>query len=444
MPEPLPEDDGEELSQTLVPEAAAKPELKQPEPLNSEPPAPAVPAAAQDGPVRDVPPPDADNPGQPATPLSPADRPTMPVHPLPQAYRLRTAENRSQVVQQHGGSPETEAAVKAALDWLAKNQDPDGRWNPRTHGGGVEMNVAGRDRQGAGSRADTGMTGLALLAFLAAGHTHREGGHRKTVNAGLDYLLGIQAADGNLGGDAAVYESMYCHGMATIALAEAFGMTGDPRLEGPVRRATMYTVAAQNPLTGGWRYRPGDPGDTSQMGWQLLALKSAELAGIPVPAEVWRRAGRFLGSVSHGAWQGLAAYRPGEHVSRPMTAEALVCRQFLGVTAGDPSVREAAAYLLGDLPGQSRPNFYYWYYGTLAMYPLQGEAWEKWNQGLQTTLLASQRRTGPLAGSWDPTCVWGCYGGRIYSTALATLSLEVYYRYLPLYVATAPEGSPVR
>jgi hypothetical protein len=79
------------------------------------------------------------------------------------------------------------------------------------------------------------------------------------------------------------------------------------------------------------------------------------------------------------------------------------------------------------------PNLYYWYYGSLALFQLQDEAWRPWNAALQTELLSLQRKEGELAGSWDPNTVWGGYGGRVYSTAMAALCLEVYYRYLPLY-----------
>jgi hypothetical protein len=105
-----------------------------------------------------------------------------------------------------------------------------------------------------------------------------------------------------------------------------------------------------------------------------------------------------------------------------------------------PAGREAGDFLLQELPGQSKANLYYWYYGTLAMYQLQGSHWSRWNEALRAALLPSQIQEGPLAGSWDPDGVWGGYGGRVYSTALSALCLEVYYRFLPLYrEAGAPE-----
>lgn len=126
-----------------------------------------------------------------------------------------------------------------------------------------------------------------------------------------------------------------------------------------------------------------------------------------------------------------------------MTAEALVCRQFMGMARENPASDEAGNYLLGDMPRPDRINLYYWYYGTLGMYQLQGSHWERWNNAMQATLVSRQVRSGSLAGSWDPDCLWGGYGGRVYSTAMSALCLEVYYRYLPIY-RTATVDGPVQ
>jgi hypothetical protein len=228
--------------------------------------------------------------------------------------------------------------------------------------------------------------------------------------------------------------------MAGMALAEAYGMTGDDRLREPVRRAVQYTINAQNATSGGWRYLPGDPGDTSLHGWQLMLLKSAELAGIPTPLNTRNGMIRYLRSAASGQYGGLSSYRPGERVSRPMSAEALVCWQFLGMPREHPANSEAGEYLLGELPGSGKDNLYYWYYGTLSMYQLGGDYWQRWNEAMQKRLIETQHTDGPLAGSWDADTVWGGYGGRIYTTALATLSLEVYYRFLPLYLEATPQN----
>jgi hypothetical protein len=370
-------------------------------------------------------------------------------HHVPPLYGDRTAADRDAVARSRGGSPEAEAAVQAALAWLATNQNADGRWDADRFGAGEERKVLGHDRQGAGAHADTATTGLALLAFLGGGHTHARGKYKANVQRGLEYLLSVQAADGNLGGDAELFAFMYSHGIATLALSEAYAMSGDKRLQPALRAAIGYTISAQHPSTGGWRYRPAafapnDPGDTSQLGWQLMALKSADLAGIAMPEHSRLGMLRFLSSVSAGTQGGLARYRPHERVSAAMTAEALVARQFLGLERNHPAAKEAADYLLAELPSSEQINLYYWYYGTLAMYQLQGDPWRRWNDALQKTLIDRQQTAGQFAGSWDPDCIWAGYGGRVYSTAMATLCLEVYYRYLPLYGDLASENREAR
>lgn len=363
---------------------------------------------------------------------------------VPDIYKARTAPNRAQIAAAGGGSAETEAAVDLALAWLVANQSPDGRWNVARLEGGLEPRTAGHDRQGAGIGADTGVTGLALLAFLGAGHTHLQGDHRDTVRRGLEFLLNAQDRRGSIAGDARLFAKMYCHGMGALALSEAFAMTGDIRLRDSVRDAVAFTATAQHTATGGWRYlpaqrgdnSPGSLGDMSQHGWQVMILKSAQLAGVDVSELTLSRAARFVQSTASGTHGGLSSYRPRERVTATMTAEALVCRMFLDMPRGGELNREAGDLLLTELPSVEQPNFYYWYYGTLAMHEIQGDHWRQWNEAMQSTLLKSQRRDTAANGSWNPDPVWGGYGGRTYSTALAALSLEVYYRYLPLYKPT--------
>jgi len=362
----------------------------------------------------------------------------------PAIYENRTSDNKLPFVVENGGTAETEAAVEKALTWLAENQGEDGRWDASRHEAGRENRVDQRDRRNAGAKADTAVTGLALLAFFGAGHTHQQGDYQATVAAGIDFLLRSQNTDGSLGGEAAHFAFMYAHGMATLAISEAYAMTHDERIRPALIKALNYTLRAQHPSTGGWRYRPGDLGDTSQLGWQLMALHSAKLGGIPVPEASRQGTIRYLQSVASGQHGGHASYRPGERVSRTMTAEALVCRQFLGMQRSNPAADEAGALLLAELPGEGRPNLYYWYYGTLGMYQLGGVYWEKWNEALKATLIARQRTDGPLSGSWDADTMWGSYGGRVFTTALGALCLEVYYRYLPMYAETARGDAPIR
>ena len=358
---------------------------------------------------------------------------------IAEPLRARIVADRLKVAQQFGATPQTESAVAAALDWLAANQAADGRWDADAHGAGRETRTLDVDRQGAGARADTGLTALALLALLGNGESHLEGKHRENVQHGLEFLLASQADSGSLAGQAELYAAMYCHGMATLALSEAYALTGDARLLPGLKKALRYTIDAQH-AHGGWRYQPYDAGDMSQFGWQLMALKSAELAGIPIPAETRLRMTRFLRSVSAGRSKGLASYRPGERPSRTMTAEALTCRFFLEAENSPAALTEAAAYIVEEKPGEGQSNFYYWYYATLALFQRQGTDWDAWNADLKRQLLQSQRFDGERRGSWDPDPLWGGYGGRVYSTAMGALCLEVYYRYLPIYGGKADDS----
>ena len=355
---------------------------------------------------------------------------------MPDLYRLRFAEDRAGVVESAGGNPDTEAAVKSALLWLVANQEPDGHWSAGRHGAG-QGSIQGQNRGDTGVDADTGITGLALLALLGAGHTHLEGEHRVAIQHGLEYLLSSQRADGSLAGNAKLFSSMYCHGMATLALAEALAITGDVRLRAGVEKAVAYTVAAQH-IGGGWRYQPGDVGDTSQFGWQIMALKSAELAGVKTPEITKQRSLRFLETVSSGRHGGLASYRAKERPSRTMTAEALLCHYLLADSPRQETCEEAAAFISQELPTSGAANVYYWYYGTLALRFSGNSAWQRWNEGLQQQLLESQRGDAKLAGSWDPDKLWGGYGGRVYQTSLSALCLESYYRYDKTVLMTSP------
>jgi hypothetical protein len=312
----------------------------------------------------------------------------------------------------------------------------------------------GERRQNAGARANTAMTGLAILAFLGAGHHHMEGQYSSTVASGLRYLMAQQKSSGDLSGhdqngreEVVRFARMYSHGMAALALAEAYAITKDPALVPVVQRAADYSLKAMNPQSGGWRYEfpTNDPGDTSQFGWQAMFLKSAACGEAIVLDEYRRRLmQRFLDSVATGRDGGLATYRPRTNngamdtPTASMTAEAMASRLLLGVPSSVASQWEAQRMILSQLPGEREDNFYYWYYATLAMFQMKGSpegdtSWNRWNNSMKTKLVSSQITSGQDRGSWNPTCVWGPYGGRIYTTTLACLSLEVYYRYLPIY-----------
>ncbi|MCA9234519.1 MAG: hypothetical protein KDA44_03560 [Planctomycetales bacterium] len=368
--------------------------------------------------------------------LPPQSQPPRPVPPP--KYAARFSERRAEIVARRGGNAQTEQSVRSALAWLAAAQSPDGGWRAAQFGAGQERAaVLGQDRAGVGAKADTAMTGLALLAFLGSGNTHLQGPYAEHVARGLEFLAVRQAADGSLAGDADRFSRMYCHSMAALAVCESYAVTADPRLRQIAAGALTYSIAAQHPSDGGWRYWPGLPGDTSQLGWQLMALGSGELAGLDVPPVTWTRAERFLRSVTRGSAGGLACYRPDSRPTTSMTAEGLFCRQLLadrlGATVDDPAYGEAASTVLRELPGGGQVNLYYWYYATLALCreqdrsPAARAAWQRWNDALVRTLLDKQRPDG----SWPVDTVWGRCGGQVYTTSLAALCLEVYYRYAP-------------
>jgi hypothetical protein len=357
---------------------------------------------------------------------------------VPATYRLRKLSSRKENARRYGGTDKSEVAVEASLRWLANAQHRDGYWDADAYGAGkVRIDENGVDRDYAGRDADSGVTALAILAFLGAGYTHEEGQYADNVERALRWLIGQQQADGNLGASAGHFAMMYCHGMATYAIAEAYGMQNDPTsntmLREPLVRAVRFILENQNPKDGGWRYRKGQRSDMSMFGWQLMALKSAEFAGVSIPNDAKNGMISFLRDRSLGSNGGLAGYREQLPASPSMTAEALFCKQMLGLKRASPTAKEATDYLLSRLPKVADPNEYYWYYGTLAMHQQGGEAWQTWNLSLRDLLISQQRTSGNLSGSWDPIGPWAQYGGRIYSTALSTLCLEVYYRFLPLY-----------
>lgn len=359
---------------------------------------------------------------------------------VPATYRLRTLSSRSDIARKNGGTVESERAVEAALRWLSSTQSTDGYWDGSAYGSGtIAVDEEGVDRLSAGLHSDTGLTALSILAFLGAGYTQEEGPYQEPVDRAIRWLMSIQKENGFLGGEATDYAAMYCHGIATYALAEALGMQANPQanaeLRKTVQKAVDYILAFQNPDDGGWRYKKGWQGDMSMFGWQLMALKSAEIAGLKIPDQNRKLMIQFLQESSLGERKGLAAYhRQFAPLPTPsMTAEALFCKQILGLKRNNPSSAEAVEYLLTYAPKASEENLYYWYYGTLCMYQFGGNEWEQWNNNVRTLLIENQITNGNMAGSWDPKGPWGGYGGRIYSTALATLSLEVYYRFLPLY-----------
>ncbi|MEK6234069.1 MAG: terpene cyclase/mutase family protein [Planctomycetales bacterium] len=216
---------------------------------------------------------------------------------------------RSKMVAQGGGSAGSEAAVAMGLKWLKNHQNPDGSWSwnhglSPLHQGPVNNPGSEKSRAGA--------TGFALMPFLGAGQTHKDGDYKDTVYKGLHFLGRSMKVDPQKGGDLrGEGGNMYCHGLAAITLCEAFAMTQDKALMRPAQESINFIVYAQDKTGGGWRYSPGQPGDTSAVGWQVMALKSGHLAYLNVPKNTIAGAMNFLDTVqqegSYGAYYGYAS-----------------------------------------------------------------------------------------------------------------------------------------
>ncbi len=342
-------------------------------------------------------------------------------------YTLRAPERRKEIAREFGGSEKTEQAVESALVWLAQSQSEDGRWDVD---GFRTLSRCG----GPGDRADedVALTGLCLLSYLGAGYTHVKGEHKETVRKALNWLIDGQKPDGDLQRDG----QMYGQAMATAALCESYSMTGDKRLLGPIERAVAFIARAQNPGAG-WRYEPRKDSDTSVTGWQVLALKSAMIAGVRIEPEHFQWVEEWLDAVRRGREGGLYAYMPGQGATPTMTAEGWFCQLMMQEKTRMRGQGETIPYLMEHLPEWSSQengvNLYFWYYSTLALYMSGAPEFSVWNKALVEALLSGQVQRGPAKGSWDPVCVLGARGGRIYMTATAALCLEVYYRYLPFY-----------
>ncbi len=398
---------------------------------------------------------EADLPPGPAAPAE-ASVPAAPAAPMgPKAFHNRTGAGKAQALNQYGGSAETEEAVERGLRWLANHQSADGRWSGalfgsrcpspggrwagRSHSGRVANPVACPSPGRAGF--DVAHTGLATLCFLGAGHLPASTRYGEQVRKGLEFLTGAQRHDG--GFDAPSRHScMYNHAIATLALCEAVALTNDPQLRVTAQRAVSYLGAAQTP-TGGWDYTGEGVrtrrSDMSVSAWAIMAMKSALAADLVVSRRSWDRAHTFVRRSQRG--DGEYSYDTGKARYGPaMTAAGLVCDLYLGTDPELKVLSNAARRVARELPDWDRlasehdHTVYYWYYGSLAMFQWGGTSWTRWNTAMRTTLLTKQRRGGHADGSWDPVGPWlGSHGGRVYATALNVLSLEVYYRYLPVY-----------
>ena len=337
----------------------------------------------------------------------------------------------------YGGNATTEGSVALALQWLAKNQRRDGSWSLR-----------GPYGDGASTENPLAATAMALLAFQGAGFTHQSGrpfvnsrgekehfDYQRVVRRGWNAMLKWQDKDGSFWkkGEVSVrHHRLYSQAQAMIAICELYGMSKDSEFRRPAQLAVDYAVKIQDEL-GGWRYEPGSDSDTSVTGWFVMGLQSARMAGLDVPSEVFEKVSAFLDMVTDDGGSRYG-YMPQMNSKPAMTAEALLCRQYLGWRQNDERLTGGVKYLENYPIDWSEPNTYHWYYATQVMHHMEGDAWEKWNRVMRQDIPSKQVTKGKERGSWSPDGDrWAGHAGRLYMTCLCTYMLEVYYRHLPIY-----------
>ena len=302
-------------------------------------------------------------------------------------FRYRSGGGRMRVIARYGGSAATESAVEACPNWLARHQKTDGRWG-----------AAGYEE-----------TGLSLLALLGAGYTEKAGKYQKNVAKGITWLISRQKEDGQIGRDT------YQQALATLALSEAYGMGKQERTGKAARKALERLVAMQKPNSG-WGKVAASP-DPLTTTWAVMALKSARIAGLPVPSAAFRGAMKYFDEITapNGA-VGAGSTPESGKVHLLNTAAGMVARLFTGSRTGDTRVAGAADLLVRhalQAKGLGSDGLFLRYFGTIGMFQMGGEHWKKWNNWIKKELLESQRNGGPrdgsrtdVDGSWDPAGIW--------------------------------------
>jgi hypothetical protein len=382
--------------------------------------------------------------------------------PLAGPLAGRSKSGRKSSVTKYGGTAGSESAVGAALAWVAKHQMADGGWSfDHSAVQGCSCGNPG------GHEHRTGATGFALLTLMGAGQSFVDGEYKGNVQAGIMFLLNSlnlkpsgYSAD-LLGG--AGHGGIYAHGIATSAICEALAMNNayiaamrnDKELEltsADGKRVTMshllknqrtlrdgaqlalnYTVQHQSPTTGGFGYTPKSKGDTSILGWQVMGLTSGKMAHLEIPQNCWAGCANFLDTVQDGG----GAYYGYSSKSRKnsTTAIGLLCRMYQGWAKSHPPFVQGVKYL--SRTGPAANDMYYNYYATQVVFHWgddgKEDLWTKWNTVMRDRLVKTQRRDGHQAGSWDMADAHGAKGGRLYMTCLAAMTLEIYYRKLPIY-----------
>ncbi len=367
-------------------------------------------------------------------------------------YRNRKGDSRNAALKRHGGDSGSENAVNLGLKWLAEVQSSDGSWDPT---GGDDSRFASGINESWGGEMRLPVSALCLLPFLAAGNSTIEGDYASNVDRAVTWLMRQQQSSGCFGSPYSG-QQMYAHGVATLAMCEAFGLSGDEKIKRSAERGVRFLERSQS-SKGGWDYRAqitasrgaGKRNDLSISGWAVLALKSARAVGISVNGACWHSLTELYDGMSLDTGETYYSdetpysFRKGI----AMTGVGLMARTILD-REKFTAKNAAAIRLLSQEPpkwenfdkphnGSADPNFesfYGWYNGTLGLFMATdgaGPDWEKWNTSLKATLIENQElEVEEHRGSWDPADPWiGKVAGRLYSTACSILCLEVYYRY---------------
>lgn len=399
-----------------------------------------------------------EQPDQP--PNSDTFRPTVSLHggigfAVPKGSKIvisrcavRVLRKQSRVIgfsPRHDLAPRDQAIV-AGLGWLGRHQSADGSWNPATMAAACGSSP-GPVCTGSGSVAHVaGLTGLALLTHLRAGHDD-QGPDAEVVINGLHWLRENQDAEGCFG-SRSDQRFTYDHAIATLAICEAYAASRHGTLKASAQRGLEFILSSQNPYKG-WRYgvRPGD-NDSSVTGWMLMALQAGKHAGLTVTENSIQFGIDLQNSLTNPETGRTGYTKVGEHpvcaegvlakwpanTTEALTAIAMYTRISTNSEVRVPAFRRLGAELITKCPPQwdaasGKLDMYYWYFGTLALAQIGGADWDRWSSTFTTLALAHQIKDGCGKGSWDPKDPWAEDGGRIYSTCLMTLSLEVYYRY---------------
>lgn len=332
---------------------------------------------------------------------------------------------RSALVASGGGSPDSERAVAMALKWLAAHQLPDGGWS---YNHALAPSCQGKcDTTGEPVEARNAATAMGLLPFLGAGQTHMEGEYKQVVQAGLTYLINTEKPSQQGGSWAEGGGTMYSHGLASIVMCEAYGMTRDERLHAPAQAAIYYIMNVQDKVSGGWGY--GGPGrDTSVAGWQIMALKSADMAYLEVWPNSIRGIDNVLNLVSADSGASYGYTSPGRGTAT--TAVGCLARLYVGKhfgwTKDSEPLQRAMETMMEAGPSGNLYRDYYAAQFVFQMTGAKGDKWEKWNTAMRDGLIKGQDQNGHQAGSWRA----GYAHGRLMNTCLSTLILEVYYRHM--------------